>query len=58
MNQYNITAQVYSKFDKDKQTLLMNEIVSAPSDEDAIETFKDIYQVDHEIVRIFSAETV
>lgn len=58
MNNYNITAQVYSKFDSDKQTLLMNEVVSAPSNQEAIKAFKEIYSIDHEIVKIYSAENI
>ena len=58
MNKYNITAQVYSKFDKDKQTVLMNDIVSASSNQEAMETFKQIYSIDHEIVKIYSAENL
>lgn len=58
MNMYNVTAQVYSKFDDDKQTLLMNEVISASSNQDAIKSFREIYSIDHEIVKIYSAENV
>lgn len=58
MNKYNVTAQVYNKFDNDKQTLLMNEVISASSNQEAIESFQQIYSIDHEIVKIYSAENV
>lgn len=58
MNKYNVTAQVYNKFDNDKQTLLMNDIISASSNQDAIKTFQEIYSVDHEIVKIYSVENL
>lgn len=58
MKKYNVTAQVYSKFDDDKQTLLMNEVISASSNQDAIKSFREIYSVDHEIVKIYSAENI
>lgn len=58
MNKYNVTAQVYNKFDNDKQTVLMNDIVSASSNQEAMETFKQIYSIDHEIVKIYSAENL
>jgi hypothetical protein len=58
MNRYNVTAQVYNKLDNDKQTLLMNEVISASSNQEAIESFKQIYSIDHEVVKIYSAENV
>jgi hypothetical protein len=58
MNRYNVTAQVYNKLDNDKQTLLMNEVISASSNQEAVESFKQIYSIDHEIVKIYSAENV
>jgi hypothetical protein len=58
MNKYNITAQVYNKFDSHKQTMLLNEIISANSQEDAKKTFREIYDTDHEIIKIYSAEEI
>lgn len=58
MNQYNITAHVYNLFDNYKQTILMNEIVSATSKDQAIEIFKEIFEIDHKIIKIFSAEPI
>lgn len=58
MKKFNITAQVYNKFDKDKQTILMNEIVSAKSIAEAYDTFHEIYEIDHEIVKIYSIEEI
>lgn len=58
MKKFNVTAQVYNKFDKDKQTILMNEIVSASSKAEAYDTFYEIYEIDHEIVKVYSVEEI
>lgn len=58
MKQYNITAQVYNKFDGYKQTIFMNEIVMATSKDHAISLFQEIYSHDHEILKIYSAEEI
>ena len=58
MYQYNVTAQVYNKFDNSKQTLLMNEVISASSNQEAIKTFKEMYSIDHEIVKVYSVESI
>ena len=58
MKHYNITAQVYSKFDKYKQTIFMNEIVIADSTDHAIIMFREIYHHDHKILKIYSVEEI
>ena len=58
MKQYNITAQVYSKFDNARQTILMNEVVSAKSTDNAVDSFKEIFEVDYHIVKIYSIEEI
>jgi len=58
MNNYNITAQVYNKFDRHKQTILLNEVVSASCLEDADNSFREIYDIDHEIIKIYSIEKI
>ena len=58
MNRYNITAQVYNRFDIHKQTILLNEVISANSQEDAKKTFREIYDTDHKIIKIYSAEEI
>lgn len=56
MKQFNVTAQVYNKFDTYKQTMLMNEVVSASSEEEAIKTFQKIFEPDYKVVKVYSAE--
>lgn len=56
MNKYNITAQVYELHDTSKQHLLINQIIDAASEEDAIFQFKDQYRIKFQIVKIHSAE--
>lgn len=56
MKQFNVTAQVYNKFDTYKQTMLMNEVVSASSEEEAINTFQKIFESDYKVVKVYSAE--
>ena len=41
MRMYNITAQVYELHDHSKQHLLINQVMDAVSEEDAIFQFKD-----------------
>jgi hypothetical protein len=54
MIEYCITAQVYNKFDENKQHLLICESVAAESSSHARKSFEDIYGIDHEIVKIHS----
>lgn len=56
MKQFNVTAQVYNKFDTYKQTILMNEVVSASSVEDAIKAFQKIFEADYKVIKVYSAE--
>jgi len=52
--EYTITAQVYNVFDKFKQTLLVAASYNAESPEDAEQQFREIYSIDHNIIKIFS----
>jgi hypothetical protein len=56
MKQFNVTAQIYNKLDKTKQTILMNEIIDASSKEKAIATFHDLVDDEYHIVKIYSIE--
>ena len=58
MNQYNITAQVYNLHDTSKQNLLINQILDAVSQDDAIFQFKDQHRIKFQVVKIYSAELV
>lgn len=58
MNKYNITAQIYNKFDDSKQTILMCETIKSNSQEDARKQFEEIYGIDHHIVKIYSVEAI
>jgi len=58
MKQYNVTAQVYNKFDPTKQTILMNEIVPAISKHNAIDYFTEIFTIDYFIMKIYSVEEI
>ena len=58
MKRYNITAQVYSLFDPYKQTILFNEVISAKSQDEALFFFKDIFSMDHKILKIYSIEEI
>jgi hypothetical protein len=59
MNKYSISAQVYNTFDDHKQTLLVNETISALSKEEAAHK----YQYEHpnpnrKVVKIYSIEQI
>jgi len=53
---YNITAQVYELHDTSKQNLLINQVIDADSEDDAIFQFKDQYRIKFQIVKIHSVE--
>jgi hypothetical protein len=56
MKMYNITAQVYELHDTSKQHLLINQVMDAASEEDAIFQFKDQYRIQFQVVKIHSVE--
>jgi ribosomal protein L20A (L18A) len=58
MKQYNVTAQVYNKYDQYKQTLLMNRVIDALSEDDAIDLFHKIFLLDYKILKIYSVEEI
>jgi hypothetical protein len=58
MKEFNITAQAYGLFDKYKQTLLLNEVVYAQSEEDAQKYFTDLITMSHKILKIYSIEQI
>jgi hypothetical protein len=53
---YNITAQVYDLHDTSKQHLLINQVMDAVSEEDAIYQFKDHHRIKFQVVKIHSVE--
>jgi hypothetical protein len=56
MEMYNITAQVYELHDASKQHLLINQVIDADSEEDAIFQFKNQYRIKFQVVKIHSVE--
>jgi hypothetical protein len=58
MKQYNVTAQVYSKYDSYKQTLLMNHVIAASSENEAIDLFHKTFLLDYKILKIYSVEEI
>jgi len=54
MKTFNITAQIYDKFDEFKQTILVNDIIKAVSQDEADKTFREIHGINNEIVKIYS----
>ena len=58
MQQYNVTAQIYEKTDTYKQTILMNELISSTSKENAVLAFYKNLGSDYNIVRIYSVEEI
>lgn len=60
MKTFNITAQVYKLNDPHKQHLLINQVFTADSSDDAIQQFKSFYSpsIEFHIVKIHSAEEI
>jgi hypothetical protein len=56
MKMYNVTAQVYDLYDHSKQHLLINQVMDAVSEEDAIFQFKDQHRIKFQVVKIHSVE--
>ena len=56
MKMFNITAQVYDLHDHSKQHLLINQVMDAASEEDAIFQFKDQNRIKFQVVKIHSVE--
>ena len=56
MKMYNVTAQVYDLHDHSKQHLLINQVMDAASEEDAIFQFKDQHRIKFQVVKIHSIE--
>lgn len=57
MNRYNVTAQVYDLHDTSKQHLLINQVIDAASEDDAIFQFKDQHRIKFQVVKIYSVES-
>jgi hypothetical protein len=58
MKQFNVTAQVYNKYDSYKQTLLMNHVITASSEDEATTLFNNTFLVDYKILKIYSVEEI
>ena len=56
MKMYNVTAQVYDLHDHSRQHLLINQVMDATSEEDAIFQFKDQHRIKFQVVKIHSVE--
>ena len=56
MKRYNVTAQVYDLHDTSKQHLLINQVVDATSEQDAVFQFKDHHRIKFQVVKIYSVE--
>jgi hypothetical protein len=54
MKNFNVTAQIYDKFDQFKQTILVNDVIKAVSQDEAKNTFREIHGINNEIVKIYS----
>jgi len=54
MKTFNVTAQIYDKFDEFKQTILVNDVIKAISPDQADKTFREIHSINNEIVKIYS----
>lgn len=59
MKTFNITAQIYSRSDSHKQTILMNELVESSNKDSATDIFKlSIIEKDDVLVKILSIEQI
>lgn len=57
MKMYNVTAQVYDLHDTFKQHLLINQVIDATSEEDAIFQFEDQNRIKFQVVKVHSVES-
>lgn len=59
MKTFNITAQIYPKSDKHKQTILINEIIESSNKQSAIDLFKlNLIEQNDILVKILSVEQI
>jgi hypothetical protein len=59
MKKFNITAQVFKNNDSSKQNLLINEVHTGSSREDALSNFKTHFPfVEYSLVKILSSEEI
>jgi hypothetical protein len=58
INEYNITAQVISKNNIDKQTILFNDCVESKNIQEAAEIFDKQYKDIYNILKIYSITKV
>lgn len=57
-SEFLITSQVYNKFDEYKQTILLSDSIKAKTPQEAEKSFREIYDIDHHILKIFSVVPV
>ena len=58
MKLYNITAQIYKKSDKYRQTIFTNEVVHADDENDAILFYKLNLDPEYSVLKIYSVEKI
>lgn len=59
ISQFNITAQIYNKNDRTKQTILMNNIIESTNQQSAIDMFKlKLISENDILVQILSVEKI
>lgn len=58
MKTFNITAQIYKKYDQYKQTILTNEIIIAENEQNAILLYKMTLDDQYSVLKIYSVEEI
>ena len=58
MKTFNITAQIYKKYDQYKQTIFTNEIIIAENEQNTILLYKMTLDDEYSVLKIYSAEEI
>lgn len=58
MKQFNVTAQIYKKYDEYRQTIFTNKVIIADNEQDAILLYKMTLDDEYSVLKIYSVEEI
>jgi len=58
MRTFNVTAQIYKKYDEYKQTIFTNKVIIAENEQNAILLYKMTLDDEYSVLKIYSVEEI
>jgi|GEM_PF-6581357 len=58
MKEFNVTAQIYKKYDEYKQTIFTNKVIIAENEQNAILLYKMTLDDEYSVLKIYSVEEI